>query len=373
MSHVNILVVEDESIVALDIKNRLQKSGYYVVGLTSSGEESVRIAAKLRPDIVLMDIKLKGDMDGVEAAEQIRANFNIPIIYLTAYADELTLQRAKITESFGYLLKPFEERELTATIETALYKQKMERKLRQNEQWLSTTLTSIGDAVIATDTQGFIKFMNPVAETLTGWPQENALGKPSSEIFLILNEDTNEQLDNPVSRVLTYGKDIKLQRHTVLVARDGKKIPIDDSAAPIRGRNGHTNGVVLVFRDITEQRQTEEKLRRYAEELKRQNAELDAFAHTVAHDLQSPLGNMVSLADALHTYSDSIEPDEMNDSLGRIVQNGLENEHHHRFSAVACRRSPPKIHGNPTFENGRNCGRSSASFVIYDRRRKRHN
>ena len=116
-----------------------------------------------------MDIVLKGDMDGVEAAEQIRARFNIPIIYLTAYSDDKTLERAKITEPFGYIIKPFEEREFNSTIEIALYKHKMESKLRESEEWLATTLRSIGDAVISTDREGFVTFINPAAEVLTGW------------------------------------------------------------------------------------------------------------------------------------------------------------------------------------------------------------
>ena len=125
-------------------------------------------------DLVLMDIVLEGDMDGVKAAEHIRNHFDIPVVYLTAYSDDTTLQRAKITEPYGYILKPFQERELYTTIEMALYKHKMERKLKENEQWLATTLKSIGDAVIATDTKGFVTFMNPVAEVLTGWKQEEA-------------------------------------------------------------------------------------------------------------------------------------------------------------------------------------------------------
>ncbi|MHC5034564.1 MAG: response regulator, partial [Planctomycetota bacterium] len=127
MANARIQVVEDESIVALDIKDNLEILGYNVVAVESSGEPAIQKAIETRPDLVLMDIRLKGEMDGIEAAQQIRAHLGTPVIYLTAYADEATLQRAKITEPYGYILKPFEERELHTTIEMALYKHRMEK------------------------------------------------------------------------------------------------------------------------------------------------------------------------------------------------------------------------------------------------------
>ncbi|MBT9439463.1 MAG: response regulator, partial [Desulfobacterales bacterium] len=178
MSNSRILIVEDEGIIAKDIQSTLNRLGYSVIGIASSGEEAIKKAMEIHPDIVLMDIVLEGAMDGVEAAEYIHDHFDIPVVYLTAYSDDTTLQRAKITEPFGYILKPFHEKELYTTIEMALYKHTMQRKLKESEQWLATTLKSIGDAVIATDTGKLITFMNPVAEALTGWKQEEAIGKP---------------------------------------------------------------------------------------------------------------------------------------------------------------------------------------------------
>src|SRR4028119_831448 len=171
-----ILIVEDESIVAFNIQNRLEGLGYVVAAIVSSGEAALQIAAQNHPDLVLMDIKLKGRIDGIEAAAQIRNCFNIPVVYLTAYTDDETLNRAKLTEPYGYILKPFESRDLCTTIEVALYKHQMEQELREREQWLTTTLKSIGDAVITTDAKGLVTFMNPVAEMLTCWKQEEVLG-----------------------------------------------------------------------------------------------------------------------------------------------------------------------------------------------------
>jgi PAS domain S-box-containing protein len=265
-----ILIVEDESVVALDIQSRLMRLDYAVPAIASSGEEAIHRAEKLRPDLALMDIKLKGDMDGVEAAEEIRTRLDIPVVFLTAYADAATLQRAKITESYGYLLKPFKEGELHTTIEMALYKHKMERRLKESERWLSTTLKSIGDAVIATDAQGCVKFMNPVAEALTGWTEKQALGQDFSQVFNIIDGETHTPSESPFTQVLREAKVIKLKDNTLLIAKDGTEIPIDDSAAPIQDDTGSISGVALVFRDITEQVRAQEALRRAEVEARRQ-------------------------------------------------------------------------------------------------------
>lgn len=143
MANAQILVVEDESIVAEEIQSRLRKLGYPVPAVAFSGEEAIEKAEETRPDLVLMDIRLKGDMDGVKAAEQIRARFHIPVIYLTAYADEDTLQRAKITQPFGYILKPFKERELQIAIEMGLYRHKAEEEREQLIRELEDALAEI--------------------------------------------------------------------------------------------------------------------------------------------------------------------------------------------------------------------------------------
>ncbi|MCK4906750.1 MAG: PAS domain S-box protein, partial [Spirochaetes bacterium] len=255
-----ILIVEDEGIVAKDIQNILKTLGYTVVGISSSSEDAIKKTEEMRPDLVLMDIVLDGNADGIETAKQIRNRFNIPIIYLTAFADEKTLQRAKITEPYGYILKPFQERELQITIEMGLYKHRIEKKLKDNEQYLNTTLLSIGDAVITTDTRGIITFMNPIAEILTGCTQKDCFGKPINKIFNIVNEKTGKKVESPVTKVLREGVIVGLANHTILIARDGKRISIDDSGAPIKDEKGNIIGVVLVFRDITKRRQTEDAL-----------------------------------------------------------------------------------------------------------------
>jgi len=260
MEAVNVMVVEDESIVAEDIKRSLLNMGYSVSAVTSSGEDAIKTAGELKPDMILMDIVLRGEMNGIEAASRIRSDFNIPVIYLTAYTDEKILEQAKLTEPFGYIIKPFEDKELHSVIEMALYKKLMENKLRESQDWLSTVLHSIGDGVIATDKDGNVIFINPVAEKLTGWNQDNAKGRDLEEVFNIINEETEEKVENPAKKVIKEGVTLNLANHTILISKDNNSTAIDDSAAPIKNSKGEITGVVLVFHDITERRRIEKEL-----------------------------------------------------------------------------------------------------------------
>ena len=265
MSKRKILIVEDDWIVAEDTQNRLKNLGFDVTAVVSSGKEGIKKAKEDKPDLVLMDIVLKGEMDGIEAAEEIRTQLNIPIVYASAYADRQVVERAKITQPFGYIIKPFEDRELNTAIEIALYKHKMENKLKERKNWLSTTLNSIGDAVITTDTEGDVTFMNPVAQTLTGCDEAAAIGKPLEDVFIIINEETREKAENPVTKVLCEGRVIGLANHALLIAKDGTEIPIGDSGSPIIDEKGEITGVVLVFRDVREKKQSEEALQKSEE------------------------------------------------------------------------------------------------------------
>ena len=251
MKKSSILIVEDNSIVMLELKERLNEMNYEVVDSAVSGMEAVEKANIHRPDLVIMDIRLKGEMDGIDAAAVIRAEYNLPVIYLTAHTDEHTLSRAKLTEPFGYIIKPFEERELFTTIEMALYKHNMERKLKESEHWLNAALQSIGDALIATDINGVVKIINPVAEEITGWQSCSALGLSIKEIFKVKNEAGAELLENPVEISLRNNSIIG-EANKILVSKSGTMLHIDYSSAPIKNESGKTTGIVLVFRDISE-------------------------------------------------------------------------------------------------------------------------
>lgn len=264
----NILIVEDETIVALNLQSRLEEIGYKVLGMITTGESAVAFVQEKQPDLVLMDIRIRGKIDGIEAANQIRSRFNIPVIYVTAYADNETLERAKITEPYGYILKPFESRELSTTIEIALYKHQIDKQIKEREEWLATTLRSIGDGVITTDRQSIVTYINPVAENLTGWRQEEAIGRPLSEVFQTIHEQTRNLIENPVTLALQEEKIVDLKNEALLINKDGTEIPIDDSAALIQDQTGNIKGVVLVFHNITERKQAQRSLEKANQELK---------------------------------------------------------------------------------------------------------
>jgi len=256
-----ILVVEDEVIVAENLALAISDLGYEVVGRPVSAEEAVKKALELEPDLILMDVVLKGNKNGIDASQEIKKKMDIPIIFLTAYSDISFIDKAKSIEPYAYIVKPFQPRQLLASIEMALYKSQMEKKLYEAQEWFSITLKSIGDCVIATDLKGNVKFMNTVAEAVTGWNMDEVGGKPVNVVYNIINEETGEPAEDPVTRVIRKGTVGGLPNHTLLITKDGTKIHIDDSGAPIMDDRGNIIGVVLVFQDITERKRAEDEIK----------------------------------------------------------------------------------------------------------------
>jgi PAS domain S-box-containing protein len=255
---IRILVVEDENIVAVDIQDRLEYLGYEVPALVASGEEAIVMAEEIRPDLVLMDIMLKGAIDGVMAAEQIYA-LDIPVVYLTAYSDIEMLERAKITEPYGYLLKPLDERELQISIEVALYKHKTQKKLKESERRLSTLLESMGEAVIATDESGLVTFTNSLAEAITGQERNESIGRPLSDVFVLVDGETGKPVDEPVSGIMDEATTIS-GRH-MLVQKNETWIPVEYTATPMFDDKELFSGIVVVFSDISGRMKAERELK----------------------------------------------------------------------------------------------------------------
>ncbi|QWR76258.1 hybrid sensor histidine kinase/response regulator [Candidatus Magnetomonas plexicatena] len=269
-----ILVVEDETIIAKDIRRSLDLLGYEVTATVSSGQEALQSVNQNKPDLVLMDIMIHGSQDGIETADAIKHKFDIPVVYLTAYADEQMLERAKITEPFGYILKPFEETELRTTIEIALYKHKLQSRLKESQRWLSTVLMSIGDAIIATDREGCIVFINPVATLLTGYTQEKALGK---HINNVLKLEGQSRVENFCAvNMNCFKTDMK---DMAVVSKTGDRIYINGCVSPIIDETGALEGTVVAFRDVTEKKLYEENL----------NNQRESFISVLLHDLKTPV------------------------------------------------------------------------------------
>jgi len=250
MSKPRILVVEDEKVVAADIEVCIRRLGYEVVGSAATGAEALRKAVTEQPDLVLMDIKLKGALDGIDVANALSEDLRIPVVYLTAHADAEILDRAKKTAPVGYVLKPFDERTLHTEIEIAYDRHQREKRLVEGSLQLATALGSIDEAVIVTH-GGQVALMNRVAETLTGWSQADAIGKPVGDVFVLLNGETGSLMPSPIGRVQREGISIALGDRSVLSARNGTRIPIQGSAAPVRDSDGNV-GVSLLFRSSSQ-------------------------------------------------------------------------------------------------------------------------
>ena len=256
-----LLIVEDEAIVAMDMREQLIELGYLVCGIANNADKAIALARLHRPDLVLMDIVIKGNRDGVHAAEVIGRSLHIPVVFLTAYSDASTVERAAKTAPYGYLTKPFQTKELRAAIEVALYKSAIERRLRDSERWFSATLHCVVDAVIATDPDETVRFMNPAAEHLTGWKAEEALGRPIADIFVLHSTGLAVREESVVHRVLRENVVAGIDYGAVVQARDGTCVPVDHSAAPIRDSDDQVMGAVIVFRDVSVRLQVEESLR----------------------------------------------------------------------------------------------------------------
>ncbi|HUE00755.1 MAG TPA: response regulator [Bryobacteraceae bacterium] len=248
MHKARIMLVEDEKVVAADIQECVKSLGYEVVGSVATGTDALRLAVNTMPDLVLMDIKLKGILDGIDVAGALYDQLKIPVVYLTAHADAQILERAKLTAPSGYVLKPFDDRTLRTAIELAFDRYRRERQLIEGGRRLAAAIGSIDEAVIVTQENGKVALMNRVAEALTGWNQEDALGKPVDEVFTILNARTGAPRPSPVSRVFREGVAIGLGDDVLLLGTKGTREPIQGSVTPVRDGDTQPVGVCLLFR-----------------------------------------------------------------------------------------------------------------------------
>lgn len=293
-----IFIVEDEAIVAADLSDRLGQLGFEVAGTADSGERALRSIPSASVDLVLMDIVIKGRINGIETARQLRSLCDLPVVYLTSHADNKTVHSAVGTDPYGYVLKPFNDRELQVAIRIALLRHGTETKLRRLEKWMATTLASIGDGVIATDPQGRITLLNAAAQRLTGWADDEALGRQFDEVFRIIDAHSAR----PVADVLERGRqesfELGVEEPVLLQRRQGGTLPIDDSVAPIRDDDGQTSGVVLVFRDATQRVQAEAMQReKLAAEMA--NEQKSRFLSRISHELRTPLNAILGFTQLL--------------------------------------------------------------------------
>jgi len=247
MTPTNVLIVEDENIIALDLKRILIRSGYAVSHIANSGEEALAAMAAAPPDAVLMDIGLTGKMDGIQTSQLILEQFDIPIIFVTANSDLATVRKSQNANPFGYVLKPFDEREISIVLEMAFFKHRADKEVKESRRWLSAILHSIGEGVIATDADNTIKYMNPTAERFTGWRESVAIHRALPEVFPLVNKETRQPAPSPAEHALREKQATGSVNMTLLIQKDRGEIAVNVFASPIVDAKGKIEGAVLTF------------------------------------------------------------------------------------------------------------------------------
>lgn len=330
-----VMVVEDEPIAAHYIKTVIEDFGYTVSDPIDNAEEAVRRVLEERPDIILMDITLEGGSDGIEAAEKIHRIADIPIVFLTAHSDRVTMNRAAATQPYGYIFKPVNERDIYINLEIAFHKHAVDRLLRENEQFLLTTLISIGEGIIVTDLNGIITLMNPVAESITGWTQDEAKGRPLYEVFRVYNEILEKIRTGNSS---SGGEEHLLNTNDFfLISKSGTATPVEFNTALISGGRDEAHGTVIVFRDVRERKNAERELHRHREHLEElvrersgeliiakeqaeaANVAKSEFLANISHELRTPLSSIIGFSKLMKMGYD---PEEYARCLDNIVSSG---------------------------------------------------
>lgn len=247
-----ILIVEDDEIIANLISVMLEKRGYNIVGKTGLGEESVMLAAELEPDLIIMDISLAGTMDGVTAACYIFQLFQYPIVFLTAHCDDNLLARAKNAQPLGFIIKPFNDRDLSSNVELALYNHSMRKKyLDMYPVGEPKKIIATLDSIVITDTKGKIFFCNPYALRFIDLPKEEILMHYWREVMMIINDQTNEEISDPIQEVVNQMLVISYEFNTAVVTRSGKGRKASVIIRPVKDDQHDLLGIFFHIREKT--------------------------------------------------------------------------------------------------------------------------
>ena len=246
--HVNghILIVEDEPINSTFIEHQLSKLGYSIAGIASSGETAIELAKTNKPELVLMDIQLEGELDGIETARILYRSMGIPVVYLTSTTDDETIERASETDAFGYLQKPFQQQEMHSTLQMALAKSRTERLVREERKWFTAALKLVTDGIIAADPTGAVKLLNPAAERLTGWKQQEALCRDIDEVLHTLDPVSGIRAESVVDQSLANDA-TSITHRRLLVSRDGSQTSIEQTTTCIVSDSGEVTGILVVI------------------------------------------------------------------------------------------------------------------------------
>ncbi len=306
-----ILVVEDESLIAAELAESLRESGYKVSGAVPSGSKAIQFIEEEIPDLVLMDIGLQGEMDGIHASREIQDTFDVPVVFLTSHSDKKTVERAKEADPFGYILKPVKEGDLMASIEFALHNHRKEKELKQNEKWFSSALKSIGDPLMIVDPHGEVTFINRAARALTGWKKSEILGQSFKKIFQVV-DDNDKQIPVPIDNTMHKGTSLVMKYNLVLSSRGNVKVPLEISLTCIQDPKKNIIGVLVMFRNASESSGTMEGREKllsnlrtlFGKDIKTQKSMLLCPICKMVNDEKEDTWNQIEYYISQHTDSD---------------------------------------------------------------------
>ncbi len=322
-----LLIVEDERIVALDLKKRLEMMGFEIVGVVSNGKDAIQICETNRPDLALMDIQIQGEIDGIETSAILRERFNVPHIFLTAYRDEETVNRAKATDPDGYILKPFNDRDISLTIEIALHKGQIRNRLRLSEIKFRSLIQNSGDIIAVIGLDGVIQFASPSVERVLGYKPEEIQGK-------IVDDFIHE---NDLPGLLVQFKN--LTESSSSLQEDGQKMQFAselrfkhaelgwvylDAIGTLIQIEGLEEGIVFNARDITERKRIEIELKQAKHKAEEMNRLKTTFLSNISHEIRTPLTGILGFSSILESELEDEEQLAMVEAISKSGQRLLE-------------------------------------------------
>ena len=254
MNDQRILIVEDETIVQLHLKKMVTELGYAVVGTATTADEALTCAAETRPDLVLMDIRLPGDRDGIDAARELRRQYGLAVVFLTAYADQATVERTQEVGAVGYIVKPFSQPDLRAVLATAFTGHRALQSAQAGENTLSTILDSMGEAIVVTDMNGVVTFLNPRAAAMTGWSQKAVANRKFHEVVRVAQD--GDAFHRLAAGSLASGRPVSLPE-IALLSRNDRRCSVNVKFEPLLDSDGTQRGQMVVLRDADRNKEPE--------------------------------------------------------------------------------------------------------------------
>ncbi len=328
MTRSRVLVVEDQPLIATDLCQTLRAMGYDVLPSLASGEEAVVSAIEQRPELILMDIRLRGPMDGIQAAMAIRDRLDVPIVYLTAYADDETIKRAKLTGPFGYLLKPFNERELRAAIEIALYKHATDRLLAEERarrvaaEEYKLFVDGVEDyAIFIIDVTGRVASWNAGAARIYGYSTEEILGRYAS----VFHTSVHVESGRPGAELEAAAVAGRVESDGWRLRKDGSRFWANVVITALRDERGRLRGFGDVTRDITARRQVERENERLYRQAQHAIRARDEFLAIASHELRTPLSALVLQLDGLAKTYGELSPQARDPKVSSKIEKSVKN------------------------------------------------